>query len=523
MTSELTSLAEILVIASFLGLLLRRINVSPVIAYLISGFIGVELGLNYSTSVFQFLTFLAVNLLSFEMGVSVNLVDLKKIFRRAVFIVLIEFIVTSLIVLLISLIVKLNFLSTILLIVIGFNTSSSIAYKLAEGKLDPSDLKLVLSVSSLEDTLAFVVLGIITSSNFNFLEIILASFISLTLGYLISRLLINPTINFSEDSIVLSGVASVFLFNILSQLLNIPSSLASFLLGIGTSYASTNNEKIVNSIKPLTDFTLILFFFVAGSYMRFSPYILFAIPIAIILILTKYIAFSTAYWVSGVEFIRAFRTGLFMSSLSEFGIVISLTALQEGLPVLPAYNISTIVVAISSTIASIVTYRNKKIIPLINKIYNKLELEKLDSIIKKYSSSYHIKIPSIIIYLAKYIILSITITFSGASLIYLLLTLSPYLIYLSYILVILIPTMLFILLLTSINNIKGKYAEFEFILEFVLVMVFVFNVLEFEIFFLKIVSFNLTVLLLAIGVSSLVTIISYSRIRKLLEEIEKIF
>lgn len=125
--------------------------------------------------------------------------------------------------------------------------------------------------------------------------------------------------------------------------------------------------------------------------------------------------------------------------------------------------------------------------------------------------------------MAKYIILSITITFSGASLIYLLLTLSPYLIYLSYILVILIPTMLFILLLTSINNIKGKYAEFEFILEFVLVMVFVFNVLEFEIFFLKIVSFNLTVLLLAIGVSSLVTIISYSRIRKLLEEIEKIF
>lgn len=521
--SELTTLAEVLLIASSFGLLLRRLNISPVIAYLITGLIGVQLGLNYNNSIFQFLTFLAVNLLSFEMGVSVNLVDLKKIFRRALFIVLIEFLATTTIVLLISLIVKLNIVSTILLIVIGFNTSSSIAYKLAENNLDQSDLKLVLSVSSLEDTVAFIVLGIVTSNSFNFLGIITASLISITLGYLISKLLINPTLSFSEDSIVLSGVASIFLFNILSGLLNIPSTLASFLLGIGTSYASSDSEKVVKSIRPLTDFTLILFFFVAGSYMKFTPYILFAIPISIVLILTKYFAFSTAYWLSGVEFIRAFRTGLFMSSLSEFGIIISLTALQEGLPVLPAYNISTIVVALSSTIASIATYRNKSLIPLINSFYTKLNLEKIDNIIKKYSVQHYLKIPDIMIFLARYVILSLTLTLSSISIVYLLYTLSPYLIYLSYILIIIVPTMIFILLISSFNTIKKKYNEHKPILESILLTASAFSIYEFELFILRLISSNLFVLVLAIGVSTIVTIITFSKIRKLLEEFENIF
>ncbi|QIW24827.1 cation:proton antiporter [Sulfolobus sp. S-194] len=520
--SEFTSLAEVLVIASFLGLLLRRINVSPVIAYLFSGIIGVELGLNYSSSIFQFLTFLAINLLSFEMGVSVNLVDLKKIFRRALFIVLTEFLVVTTIVMLISLFIRLNFISTILLIVIGFNTSTSIAYKLAEKTLDQNDLKIVLSVSSLEDTVAFVVLGVISSNSFNLIEIIVSAFISITLGYLISKLLINPTINFSEDSIILSGVASVFLFNILSQLLNIPSTLASFLLGIGTSYASSNNEKIVKSIKPLTDFTLILFFFVAGSYIKLSTYLLYALPISIVLVLTKYIAFSTAYWMSGIEFIRAFRTGLFMSSLSEFGIIISLTALQEGLPVLSAYNISSIVVAVSSTIASIVTTRNKAIISILNKIYYKLSLNKVDNVIRR-ASSHHLKIPEIVIVMVRYIIISGTITFSGAYIIYLLYTISPFLIYVSYILIVVIPAMLFTLLITTTNNIRGRYGEADFIVELFFVIVFIINVFEFEIFFLKLISFNIIVFILSIAIGSIITILSFSRIKKLLEDIEKLF
>ena len=520
--NELASLAELLVIASFLGLLLRRINISPVIAYLISGIIGVLLGVNYNDSAFQFLSFLAVNLLSFEMGVSVSLMDLKKMFGRITFIVLTEFTIVFTVVLIISLILKLNMLSTLLLAIIGFNTSSSIVYKLAEKNLDESDLKLILSVSSFEDAFAFIVFSFITSRSFNIIDIFIASVISLVLGYLISKLLINPTINFSEDSIILSGVASIFLFNILSQILNIPSTLASFLLGMSTSAASENNEKIAKSIKPLTDFTLILFFFVAGSYIRPTIYLIFAIPIAIVLILTKYIAFSTAYWISGIDFLRAFRTGLFMTALSEFGIVISITALQEKLPVEIAYTISTVVVALSSTIASVLTSRNRSIIPFLNNIYIKMNLNKIDNIIKKSNIS-NIKIPYLIKFIIRYIIISIAIVFSGITFAYLLTIISPYLLFLSYLILGIVPVMLYLLLTNTIKEIKGKYGEYESIIDLFLSALFIVINILFDLFLIDTLQASFLLLVIAIGIVSLISLLFINRIRKIIEELERLF
>jgi Kef-type K+ transport system membrane component KefB len=98
----------------------------------VSGLIGELLGLNYNNPEFQFISFLAVNLLSFEMGVSVNLIDLKKMFRRALFIVIIEFLIVYIVISIVDLAIKLSLTQTLLLTVIGFNTSTSIAFKLWE-------------------------------------------------------------------------------------------------------------------------------------------------------------------------------------------------------------------------------------------------------------------------------------------------------------------------------------------------------------------------------------------------------
>jgi Kef-type K+ transport systems, membrane components len=240
-----TILTLTLVIATFSGLVLRRLRISPVPAYLVSGLIGELLGLNYNNPEFQFISFLAVNLLSFEMGVSVNLIDLKKMFRRALFIVIIEFLIVYIVISTVGLAIKLSLTQTLLLTVIGFNTSTSITFKLGEGKLDKNDFKLILSVASLEDTLAFVALGIITSGDVNIFNLLITSLSSLALGYVVSKVLINPTLQYakSEESVILSSVASVFLFNLLSSILSLPSTLANFLLGIGTSYASTDPER----------------------------------------------------------------------------------------------------------------------------------------------------------------------------------------------------------------------------------------------------------------------------------------
>ncbi|WP_196770240.1 cation:proton antiporter [Stygiolobus azoricus] len=518
-----TILTLTLVIATFSGLVLRRLRISPVLAYLVSGLIGELLGLNYNNPEFQFISFLAVNLLSFEMGVSVNLVDLKKMFRRALFIVIIEFLFVYIVISIISLAIKLSLIQTFLLAIIGFNTSTSIAFKLGEGKLDENDFKLILSVASLEDTLAFVALGIITSGDVNIFNLLITSLSSLALGYIVSKVLINPTLQYakSEESVILSSVASVFLFNLLSSILSLPSTLANFLLGIGTSYASTDPEKIIRYMKPLVDFTLIFFFFIAGSYLKISGFILYYILISVILVLTKLFAFSTAYWFSGVDFLRAYGTGLFMTSLSEFGIVISLTALQLGLPVATIYNISTVLVAVSSTIASVLTSRNQIVLKTISKMYLRLRLDRFDSLIKNLG---HItfKSPEILTSFLKFSILSVTLTFSSIYLADLIATLSPYLALFSLSLIVLTPFLLILFILYYTR--KTQNQEFRPIIQIFMWGIFLLIMINYTVLLARIIAASpLLDIIISILVSTLIAIFFYSKIYKLIEELDKLF
>jgi len=518
-----TILTLTLVIATFSGLVLRRLRISPVLAYLVSGLIGELLGLNYNNPEFQFISFLAVNLLSFEMGVSVNLIDLKKMFRRALFIVIIEFLIVYIVISIIGLAIKLSLTQTLLLTVIGFNTSTSIAFKLGEGKLDKNDFKLILSVASLEDTLAFVALGIITSGDVNIFNLLITSLSSLALGYVVSKVLINPTLQYakSEESVILSSVASVFLFNLLSSILSLPSTLANFLLGIGTSYASTDPEKIIRYMKPLVDFTLIFFFFIAGSYLKISGFILYYILISIILVLTKLFAFSTAYWFSGVDFLRAYGTGLFMTSLSEFGIVISLTALQLGLPVTIIYNISTVLVAVSSTIASVLTSRNQIVLKTISKMYLRLRLDKFDSLVKNLG---HItfKSPEILTSFLKFSILSVTLTFSSIYLADLIAALSPYLALFSLSLLVLTPFLLILFILYYTRKIQNQ--EFRLIIQIFMWGIFLLIMINYTVLLARIIAVSpLVDIIISILISTLIAIFFYSKIYKLIEELDKLF
>ncbi|MDT7875515.1 MAG: cation:proton antiporter [Sulfolobaceae archaeon] len=516
-----TILTLMLVFATITGLILRRFGISPVLAYLISGILGESLGLNYNNPEFQFISFLATNLLSFEMGMSVNLLDLKTIFKRASIIVLLEFSIVFMFANLLALFLRLSILEILLLTVVGFDTSTSIAFKLSEKSLDPNDFKLIISVSSLEDALAFIALSYITSSQTNILNLILTSLVSLIIGYLISKMLITPTLKYGDESIILSSVASVFIFNILSQIVNLPSSLENFLLGVGASYALKNPEKVISLIRPLVDFTLIFFFFIAGSYVKISGFAIYYTLLSIILIFAKYIAFSIGYWFSLGDFIRAFRTGLFMTPLSEFGIVISLTALQNGLPVLPVYNISTILVAVSSAVASIITNKQRRLLKMMSLIYNKFNVSKIDLIIHK-TMNLTIKTPDLFKALLRFILLSVIATTTPIILIELLLTFSKLFALLIISLIILIPLIEYILMDSTLKRIPDN--EYKFVISFLLFLIFFLVTIDYEITIIKIISsISLEVIITSLAISLLVIILFFNKIREIISDIDKMF
>ncbi len=160
---SLQTLALILVSASMLGLVLNRFKISPVLAYLLAGLLGVYLGVNYEGEIFQFLNFLALNLISFEIGATLEVSRLKILFIRSSVIVFIETI-SAISILTLGFLLRLNILESIFLGLIAADTSTSIAFKLSQGKIDDKDRELILSVSSLEDVLSFLALAAISAS-----------------------------------------------------------------------------------------------------------------------------------------------------------------------------------------------------------------------------------------------------------------------------------------------------------------------------------------------------------------------
>jgi Kef-type K+ transport system membrane component KefB len=131
-------------------------KLSPVLAYLLAGFLGKYLGFSYPTDLFDFLTLLATGLVSFEIGASLDVKNLQSIARRVTLTVIIETSIVMATVFIISRLLDISLIQTVMIGIIGIDSSTSIVYKLSEKRIDPKDRSFMLAVSSLEDVMVFV-------------------------------------------------------------------------------------------------------------------------------------------------------------------------------------------------------------------------------------------------------------------------------------------------------------------------------------------------------------------------------
>ncbi|AHC52389.1 hypothetical protein SUSAZ_00580 [Sulfolobus acidocaldarius SUSAZ] len=126
MESQLTLITLTLVIATIFGVALSRFRISPIPAYLIAGLLGKSFGLDYGSDLFNFLSTLAINLVSFNVGISLDIRELKNILSKATIIAITEYIVGFTIISIISLIIGLPFYDTFILTIISVTTSTTI-------------------------------------------------------------------------------------------------------------------------------------------------------------------------------------------------------------------------------------------------------------------------------------------------------------------------------------------------------------------------------------------------------------
>jgi len=337
----LTLFTLALVAATASGWLLRYLKFSPVIAYIIAGVVLKYFNVNLDATVFNFLSTLAVQLLVFRIGLSFDASTVKNVFGKTIVIVLVEVFLIASVISAVSSLMYLNLGESVLLFATAINASSSILFKQSRGKIPNDDFEVVMATSSLEDIVAFGALAILTGqlvNVYNGLVLVLEGLASFGLGLGLTKFLL-PSLSskereYSQELLFLAVITLVFVFTLLGEDLKIPEVLPPLVLGIATSYAFSDmgedKSELESRLSPLNDFFLVMFFVLVGQNVSLSYQTLLLLPLSLGLIALKYVAFSIGYWIVSGSFQKAFITGINMTALSEFGIVVGATAISLG-------------------------------------------------------------------------------------------------------------------------------------------------------------------------------------------------
>ncbi|MEM4884871.1 MAG: cation:proton antiporter, partial [Saccharolobus sp.] len=250
-------LSAILLLTLLLAFLLTRLKISPVIAYLLGGLIAFNyFNFDFNSSYFSILNFLAINLLAFEIGASFDISRAKDLFRRAISIALVELTLMIIFSYFVGLyLLHLDPYLTLFLVMASIDTSTSIFYKISGKRLEKSESNLLIGVASIEDVEVFFLysMAIALNGSLNIVKII-----SVLTGILIATLIIyifakyfikglsifTPTNVEDESVIILIPIALVFIFEYISELTQIPTTLTMILAGLAFSSVS-GSERIL--------------------------------------------------------------------------------------------------------------------------------------------------------------------------------------------------------------------------------------------------------------------------------------
>jgi len=378
---EISSIALTLTLSAITGYLLKRINMLSLPGYILSGLLGYYFfSFNISDPIVSFMSSIAVPIISFEIGLSIDFNVLRKLLTRSIIVIALESMIVFYVIFIVSLLINMSFYERIIISLIGLNSSTAIAFKLLEekGKINRENesIKMVLAVASLEDIAALISLALVSiliGQEVNLLsysaKLLGASLFSFVLGYLVSRETIPRITKGGEELLISFLFGIVMLFTLLSNNLNLPSALGAFILGLSVSLASKESEEIIKTIKPLRYLVSIFFFTSIGSVLGSSSfsYLLLGIILSIIIPISKMASFFISSWISGIDRFTSLRLSLYMGAISEIGIIISQTAFLNGLVGPQIVYSSVLIVAISSIMDSFIVNYEEKVASIIGK------------------------------------------------------------------------------------------------------------------------------------------------------------
>lgn len=332
----------IIIVVTFFAYLTQLIKQPLIPAYILAGLVlGPFLGLITESSIITTLSEIGIAFLLFIVGLEI---DLKKL-RDVGLVSSLGSTIKSLI------LFGIGFLAAMALgfvtieaayigIIIAFSSTMIVVKLLADKReLDTLHGRIILGMLLMEDIIAILALSVLTTLNNFSIAVVAVSLIKaaaiLIIAVLSSKFIFPRLFKFAAKSmelLFLLALTVVFLFSMLSTLLEFSMVIGAFIAGVSLANLPYNIE-IASKIKPLRDFFATIFFVSLGLGLAIgsiksiiTPLILFLL----IILLFKPVITMFICSFFGYKRRTSFLASISLAQISEFSLVIAAQGLALG-------------------------------------------------------------------------------------------------------------------------------------------------------------------------------------------------
>ncbi|MBD3361869.1 sodium:proton exchanger [Candidatus Woesearchaeota archaeon] len=392
MSTLIAEIGLILILATFLAFIARRLKQPMLLGYIIAGMIIGPLGfkLVIDMDTITTLSELGIAFLLFIVGLELDVRKLRNLGLIALVAgagqVIFTFVVTYFVVNLLGftqthtlyIAIALTLSSTIIIVKLlsDKNEINALHGRIALGILLVQDFVAVIALAALaKSTITWTTIGMNVAIGIGFFTI------ALIVGMYFLKYLFDPIAR-SPELLFLGAVSTCFLYALVAEKIGLSIAIGGFLAGICLAPLPYNLE-IVSRIKSLRDFFATIFFVTLGMQIVIPqgvniwlPVILFSLFVVlgnplIVLILMSLMGFKSR---------PSFLTGISIAQISEFSLILMAVGVSTGIIPQVIMTIIALVAVITFTISSYMIIYDEQLYRIFKKplkIFEKIAIRKL--------------------------------------------------------------------------------------------------------------------------------------------------
>jgi Kef-type K+ transport system membrane component KefB len=381
----------IVILATIISVTLRLFKQPLVAGYILAGILigPYFLNISHSTNYIDLFSNIGITILLFIVGLNLSPNVVKEVGKISFLGCIAQIILTALFSLLISLLLKFSFISSLYIGIALSFSSTIIILKLLSDKGDLPKLygKITIGFLLVQDLVAVAVLLVISSLSQSYgsdavtiISLLLVKLIVVGFAvFLISKYIFTHAIHHLAESQELLflfsiawglGLASIF------YIIGFSVEVGALAAGVSLS-VSPYADGIASRLKPLRDFFIVLFFILLGSNITIVDARDIIVPVLILslcVLIAKPLIVFLLMNAFGYKTKQSFQTGISLAQVSEFSLILATLGMSVHQLDQNTVSIITLTALVTIAVSSYFILYSDEIYPRFEILLKKLEL-----------------------------------------------------------------------------------------------------------------------------------------------------